>query len=208
MDHRTEAPEARPPPGRASWAQTSTRWKVAHPATIMMCGPTGSGKTSVLAQLVNRGMFEPQPAHIIVFHGSEQDYQLPAGTQFIKGWSTEAIDNLPADSLVIVDDLMSEVKNCKYMSKLFTKISHHRRISVVWLVQNIFPRGRECRDISLNSQYIILFRNPRDQAQVCIVSMFFCYYSTTHNTIHLPLVDPIFGGANVSWQDKGIYRSI
>ena len=157
----------------ASWKQTTSLWKFQHPATIMVSGPTGSGKTTTFVELINRGMFDPLPKHIFVFHGEEQEIykEFPKETRFIKGWSDEEVEKLPNDSLVLIDDLMTEVKDCKLMSKLYTKMSHHRRITVVWLTQNLFPRGRECRDISLNSQYILLFPNPRDQAQVCFVSM-------------------------------------
>lgn len=156
----------------ANWVQSDSKWKFKHPATIMITGPTGSGKTTTLLNLINKGMFDPLPKHIVVFHGEEQDIykDFPPGTKFIRGWSTDEIDKLPTDTLVIIDDLMSEVKDCKYMSKLFTKISHHRTISVVWLTQNLFPRGKECRDISLNSQYLLLFPNPRDQAQIRYLS--------------------------------------
>ena len=169
VKHRIESTV---PPANVAWVQDVSRWKFKHPATIMMCGPTGSGKTTVLIQLIKRGMFDPLPKHIIVFHGEQQDIykQFPAGTSFIKGWSPELVENVPNDSLVIIDDLMSEVKDCPQLSKLYTKMSHHRNISVVWLTQNLFPRGKQCRDISLNSQYILLFRNPRDQAQVCFVA--------------------------------------
>lgn len=152
----------------AQWVQSSSRWKFKHPATVLVSGPTGSGKTTTFLKLIDRGMFDPLPKHIVVLHGEEQAIykKFPPGTKFIRGWSTAEIDNLPDDTLAIIDDLMSEVKDCKYMSKLFTKISHHRNITVVWLTQNLFPRGKECRDISLNAQYILLFPNPRDQAQI------------------------------------------
>ena len=52
------------------------------------------------------------------------------------------------------------------MSNLFTKGSHHRNITVVYIVQNVFDKGKVHRTISLNSDYIVLFKNPRDQGQV------------------------------------------
>lgn len=133
-----------------------------------MSGPTGSGKTTALVDLLKRGMFDPLPKHVFVFHGEEQKLyeEFPKGTVFIKGWDTNKIESIPPDSMVIVDDLMTEVKDCKVLSKMFTKMSHHRLLTVIWLTQNLFPKGKECRDISLNSQYILLFRNPRDQAQL------------------------------------------
>lgn len=39
-------------------------------------------------------------------------------------------------------------------------------ITVLFLLQNIFPPGKYMRTISLNAHYIILFKNSRDEQQV------------------------------------------
>ena len=49
---------------------------------------------------------------------------------------------------------------------LFTKGSHHKNISVMFITQNIFHKSTHSRDISLNASYIVLFKNPRDRAQI------------------------------------------
>ena len=49
---------------------------------------------------------------------------------------------------------------------LFTKGSHHRNLSVFYLTQNLFHQGPGQRDISLNANYIVVFKNPRDRAQI------------------------------------------
>ena len=64
------------------------------------------------------------------------------------------------------DDLMTEAKCDQRTADLFTKGSHHRNISVVYLTQNLFPQGKACRDIILNTQYMVLFNNPIDRQQV------------------------------------------
>ena len=69
---------------------------------------------------------------------------------------------LCTNCLVIVDDLMSQCSQNQSMSDLFTKGSHHRGVSVMYLTQNLFPPGRQSRTISLNSHYMIVFKNPRD----------------------------------------------
>jgi hypothetical protein len=52
---------------------------------------------------------------------------------------------------------------------IFTKYSHHRNTSVVFLVQNLFPKNRFARTISLNAQYIFLLKNVRDTNQVAVL---------------------------------------
>ena len=54
--------------------------------------------------------------------------------------------------------------------ELYTEGSHHRNLSVICLLQNIYHHGRENRTMSLNTQYLVLFKNPRDQLQVMTLS--------------------------------------
>ena len=69
-------------------------------------------------------------------------------------------------NLIIFYDLMTKAKCDQRIADLFTKGSHHRNISIVYLTQNVFPQGRACRDIALNTQYLVLFNNPIDRQQV------------------------------------------
>ena len=65
--------------------------------------------------------------------------------------------------LLVIDDLMNEADES--VANLFTKGSHHRNVSVIFLVQNLFHKNRHVRTISLNSHYMVLFKNPRDASQ-------------------------------------------
>jgi chemotaxis response regulator CheB len=67
-------------------------------------------------------------------------------------------------NLIIIDDLMRESDN--RVVDLFTRGCHHRNLSVFFITQNIFHQGKGQRDISLNAHYIVLFKNPRDKAQI------------------------------------------
>ena len=53
---------------------------------------------------------------------------------------------------------------------LFTRGSHHRYLSVIYIVQNLFHKGKGSRSISLNSHYLVLFKNPRDKVQVLTIA--------------------------------------
>ena len=39
-------------------------------------------------------------------------------------------------------------------------------ISVIFITENVFHKGKTQRDISLNTKYLVLFKNPRDNAQI------------------------------------------
>ena len=69
-------------------------------------------------------------------------------------------------NLLILDDLMDEASGDAEVSELFTKGSHHRNLSVVFITQNLFHQGKKMRTISLNAHYFVLFKNPRDAAQI------------------------------------------
>ena len=65
--------------------------------------------------------------------------------------------------LIVIDDFMRE-SSSNVIVDLFVRKSHHRSISVFFLSQNLFYKGQ--RDISLNVSYLIVFKNPRDRAQI------------------------------------------
>jgi hypothetical protein len=70
-------------------------------------------------------------------------------------------------TLLILDDLMSEANDA--VSNIFTKISHHRNVSVIFLSQNLFYQSKHNRTLSLNSHYLILFKNARDASQISVL---------------------------------------
>ena len=80
----------------------------------------------------------------------------------------------PRPKLIIVDDLMSESPSGCVIANLFTKGSHHNNLSVIFVTQNIFHQGKGMREISLNTHYMVIFRNPRDRAQIQHLSRQVC----------------------------------
>ncbi len=150
-------------------------WKFRHPSTIMISGPTGSGKTKFVERLLVERRFtidhnrifwiysEWQPAYDALQH-------LRPDIVFKKGLGDEnefynGLSNMN-HNLVILDDQMSSIGNSKTLSRLFTEGSHHRNLSIIYIVQNLFDKGRSHRTVSLNAQYFVLFKNPRDKSQI------------------------------------------
>ena len=70
----------------------------------------------------------------------------------------ESVINPSIRNLVVIDDLMQELSNDPRLTDLFTKGFHHRNLSVIFILQNIFHRGKELRDMSLNCHYLVLFK--------------------------------------------------
>ena len=69
-------------------------------------------------------------------------------------------------NLVVIDDLMRELSNDQRITNLFTRGCHHRNLSVIFILQNSFHRGKELRDMSLNCHYLVMFKSLRDSSRV------------------------------------------
>jgi hypothetical protein len=139
--------------------------RLLHPFTAMVCGPTQCGKTRFVMQLIrNADFIYPPPERIIWCFGCYQDeYRNNDSIEFVEGIpSSDILDG--RRTLLIIDDLMSETDD--RVTKLFTKGSHHKNASVVYISQNVFNKGKENRNFSLNTHYLVLFKNPRDSAQI------------------------------------------
>ena len=78
--------------------------------------------------------------------------------------------DVPTRNLIVLDDVMTQSGGDKRITDLFTKGSHYRNLSVIYIVQNIFHHGRETRNISLNAHYIVLFKSPRDKQQISVLA--------------------------------------
>jgi len=55
------------------------------------------------------------------------------------------------------------------VANLFTKRSHHRNVSLMFLTQNLFHKNRHMSTISVNLHYMVLFKNPRNAGQFSIL---------------------------------------
>jgi hypothetical protein len=102
--------------------------------------------------------------NIVLCHSENSAPQHMQDVSFFKGVPDfENPDNVP--TLIVLDDLMDSAYSTS-VSELFTKESHHRNISLFLITQNLFHQGPLSRDISLNSNYIVVFKIPRDNTQI------------------------------------------
>ena len=152
------------------------RHGISTPTTIMVVGPTGCGKTELVFRILFLDdVFLPTPTKLIYHYGLWQNRftEVEASDskfEFVEGLPTH--NDLPAapsgttHTVMVINDLMEEVSNSKTAMDIFTKHSHHRNMTVLFLVQKLYGRTHNTRVISQNAHIMVLFKNPRDASSV------------------------------------------
>ena len=149
------------------------RFKV--PANFYISGQSQSGKSYLVRKLLRHlnELFHPVPTKVIYCYGEYQkEFDELHGVDFVEGFP-EDLNQLTRgheQTLLVLDDLMSECSKDQRVSDLFTRGSHHKGISAFYLTQNLFPPGKLSRTISLNSHYFIVFKNPRDSLGIATLA--------------------------------------
>lgn len=137
------------------------------PTTITISGSTGCGKTTLLKKILrNPNLFSIIPNRIIYCYGVWQEsFNEMTGVEFRRGIDIPNLD-ITQHTILIFDDLMSEIVKSKTAEELFTLGSHHRNITVILLLQNLYQQGPFSKTIMLNVLYVILMNNSRDLQQI------------------------------------------
>jgi len=149
--------------------------KLHAPFGMIIAGPSRCGKTTFVYHLLknaSRVMNKP-PGKVIFFYNQ---WQPLLAAMVRERLVHRALPQLPSVSdvqehirprengLVIVDDFMREANSD--IGYMFTALSHHHNVSVVFLSQNLFSQHGPFRDMSLSATYLVYFKNPRDGSQI------------------------------------------
>lgn len=147
------------------------------PFSCQIVGPSGSGKTHFVKNVLEncKDVMQRVPDNIVWIYTSCQPMydELQQNNKKIK-----SIEGLP-DSfddpdlfpphhshLVILDDVLLQAAEHPEVARIFTQYRHHKNMSMMLLTQNLFYKGKYSRTISLNTNYLVLFNNPRDKLQI------------------------------------------
>ena len=152
-------------------------FKLHHPFSMLVPGPRGARKSEFVKQLLSlkRFIMTSPPERIVWFYGRHQPdlfcslaQEIPS-IEFYEGLPTniEVMFDRSKRNICIIDDLMQSASGNQLAENLFTN-GRHLNLSVVFVSQNLFYAGKKCRIISLNSTYIVVFKNPRDQTKFVI----------------------------------------
>ena len=150
--------------------------KLKTPFRLLLAGPSGSGKTLWMYQFLryHKELMTVPPAKIIIYYSVWQpiydNLKERKLSEFVKGIpKVDDIEDLQiyksvGGSLVIIDDHVLSVN--KNLATIFSVASRHSNTSLMFMTQNLFSNNRFFRDISLQSTYIVLFKNPRDKSSI------------------------------------------
>ena len=118
------------------------RWK--HPFTCIVAGPTGCGISTFVTHMLRHAaaMIAPPPP--------------PRTDQVVLRRMARGLRN-DGLSRRAVRGRVAECEHVRFVDE---------DTSVLYLVQNLFPKNKESRNISLNSQYMVVFKNPSDASQM------------------------------------------
>lgn len=142
--------------------------------TISISGTTGAGKSTLAYKLLKHKdkMFATPPVKVLWCYAVDQPLyskirdEMPFVT-FYQGIPTVDMIEEFSDgnqNCILIDDQMDRVAGNGDIARLFSVGSHHRKLLVIYINQNLFRKNT--RDIALSTHYQILMKNPRDLAQI------------------------------------------
>lgn len=150
------------------------------PSTTLVCGASGSGKTTFIYNVLRYKHLViangANISNILYFYNTWQPlYDRMKQEGLVTTWINAAptsrqLEDLTAHfrngpgSICIIDDFLTNIS--KDIMEIFTIVSHHNKICVFLLSQCIFPKNPYFRELSINAKYIVLHKNPRENAQV------------------------------------------
>jgi len=139
---------------------------------MSIVGPSGSGKSRLIFELIKQNVFQPAYKKIIYFYQNyqplfrEMSEKIP-NIEFIPCIDFDMINELPSDinHLLIFDDSCEEISKSKDFVKLATA-GRHKGLHVVYVKHNLFHKSSLGRDVELQNTHVVLFKSPRDVQQV------------------------------------------
>lgn len=134
-------------------------------SVITVAGPSQSGKSTLVQSIVeNRhDMFTEPLSSVSWYCAYPPNTKLP---DVIYKTGLPEFNMIQPNSLLVIDDYMQELRNSNELTSLMTKAVHHLPMTLIYITQNIFAKGNDNKTRRINTNYLIIFKNPHDKAQV------------------------------------------
>lgn len=141
------------------------------PFKSLLIGPSNSGKTTLIYDILQTDDIFDTKFHCITYYYSEYQPLFDEMKKSVK--SISFVEGLPEKiekhedkfCLLILDDLVAAASNSEIILDLFLKKAHHQKKCCYLLTQNAYYPGKYFRNLSLNSDYVIMFKPIRDKLQ-------------------------------------------
>lgn len=145
---------------------------------LYISGPSASGKTTFVGHLLEHvSNFAKRPPNKVIYYYVR--YQAKFDEMLKKGLvdkfvlhNSDILDQLDQELgpvLAIFDDMILS-PHLAQVAELYTVIARHSNISLIFLTQKLFSNNEHFRQISQNSDYFCLFKNPRNSSEVRALS--------------------------------------
>jgi len=141
-----------------------------NPFTMFIAGPTKSGKTTFVENLLlhSHEFFTQRPNKVFYFYNMNEPTHVKLRKhveQFIEGLPTkEWLSRIQADYgdnvTIVIDDQALHLSD--EIAEFFTVGSSRKKANIIFISQNLFLHAKQARTISLNCNYFVIFKNPRD----------------------------------------------
>jgi hypothetical protein len=149
-------------------------YKMNHPFTCLIAGPSKAGKTTFVKHFIDlhEKLIDKPIGKIWWFYTEYQPLyaNFHDKVTFVLGSPDIGLLKSQAsiNQLVVLDDLMQVREAKSDIMTLFSRGCHHWNISLIHIVQNIFYEG--LRTSRINSDFLVLFKNPADNLQISILA--------------------------------------
>lgn len=111
------------------------------------------------------------PQKVVYFYKEWQDkfdvMKTSMGVEFIEDNDNiiEFVKDLGTTAFIIFDDMLNS-PNLKSVAQIFTVHGRHLNLSLAFLTQRLFNNNENFRQISQNSDYMCVFKNPRNSLDI------------------------------------------
>ena len=140
-------------------------------STITIAGPSQCGKTSLVEKIVNlRDEIFSEKISKVFWYCSYMPTNKINNVTYLVGLPNDISDRIIPNCLVILDDFMHELSNSHTLTALMTKAVHHLPMTLIYITQNFFQKSNDTKTRRLNTNYLILFKNPQDKTQIDYIS--------------------------------------
>ena len=141
---------------------------------LFISGPSRCGKTFYIADLLeNISTFAKEPPETIIYLYKVWQSKFDEMRNLVDIFIQDNVDimheirkiSLGQRIFIIFDDMINS-KSLPDIATLFTVDARHMNISMAFLTQRMFVNNEYFRQISQNSDYFCIFKNPRNCSEI------------------------------------------